>query len=59
MPSHDLDVVSLIAGAGFAGIGLAALLSQGPGLPARWTWPLLHILVGMVGLVASRRGTGP
>lgn len=57
MRSRDLDVVSLMAGVGFAGLGLASLLSQGPGLAARWTWPLLLILVGVVGLVAGRRGT--
>jgi hypothetical protein len=57
VPSHDLDVLSLMAGVGFAGLGLAALLSGGPGIPGRWTCPLLLIVVGIVGLVASRRGT--
>ena len=59
MPRHDLDVVSLMAGVAFAGIALVSLLSGGAGLAARWTWPLLLILVGVIGLVASRGGTKP
>lgn len=58
MPSHDLDVVSLMAGVGFAGVGVVALLGQGDGVPGRWAWPVLLIVIGVVGLVASRRGTG-
>lgn len=57
MPSHDLDVLSLMAGVGFAGFALAVLLSGGAGVTGRWTWPVLLILVGVVGLIASRRGT--
>ncbi|MGI8810509.1 MAG: hypothetical protein ACR2KK_22195 [Acidimicrobiales bacterium] len=56
MPRHDLDVLSLMAGVGFAGLAIVALLSDGAGVAARWTCPLLSILVGLVGLVASRRG---
>lgn len=57
MPSHDLDVLSLMAGVGFAGLALVVLLGESADLAARWTWPVLLILVGVVGLVASRRGT--
>lgn len=57
MRPHDLDVLSLMAGVGFAGLALISLLSQGAGVAARWTWPSLLILVGVIGLVASRRGT--
>lgn len=57
MPRHDLDVLALMAGVGFAGFGLAALLSDGAGIAGRWTWPVLLIVAGVVGLVASRRGT--
>ena len=57
MPRHDLDLVSLMAGVGFAGLAVVSLLSEGAGLTARWTWPVLLIVVGVVGLVASRRGT--
>ena len=57
MPSHDLDVLSLMAGVGSAGLALAALLSDGDGVVGRWTWPVLLIVVGVVGLIASRRGT--
>ena len=55
MQSHDLDIVSLMAGVGFAGLGLVALLTGNAGFGARWTWPLLLIVMGLVGLVASRR----
>lgn len=58
MPRHDLDLVSLLAGVGFAGLALVSLLGEGPGLAARWTWPALLILVGVVGLVAARRDPG-
>ncbi|HJV09057.1 MAG TPA: hypothetical protein VJ653_05225 [Acidimicrobiales bacterium] len=57
MPSHDLDVLALMAGVAFTGLGLAALFTDGAGVAGRWTWPVLLILVGVVGLVASRRGT--
>jgi hypothetical protein len=57
VPSHDIDVLSLMAGVGFAGLGLVALISGGAGIAGRWTWPVLLIVVGVVGLVASRRGT--
>jgi hypothetical protein len=59
VPSHDLDVLSLMAGVGFAGLALVVLLGESTDLAARWTWPVLLILVGVVGLVASRRGTKP
>lgn len=59
MPQHDVDIVSLMAGVAFVGIALVSLLSQGAGLSGRWTWPLLLILVGVVGLAASRRGAKP
>ena len=55
MPPHDLDVVALMAGAGFAGLALVALLGEGADLGARWTVPVLLIVVGIIGLVASRR----
>ena len=54
MPEHDLDPVALVAGITFAGIGLAALLTQGAGAPARWVIPLLLIAVGVAGLLATR-----
>lgn len=55
MPRHDLDPLALIAGVGFAGLGAVSLLSTAAGLEARWAWPLLLIMGGLVGLVASRR----
>ena len=59
MRPHEVDVLSLMAGVGFAGLAVVALLSEGAGVAARWTWPVLLILVGVIGLVASRRGTKP
>lgn len=59
MPSHDVDVLSLMAGVGFGGLAVVSLLSEGAGVAARWTWPVLLILVGVIGLAASRRGTKP
>ncbi len=55
MHSRDLDVLALMAGVGFVGLGLVALLGDGVDLASRWTWPVLLIVVGVVGLVASRR----
>ena len=57
MPSHDLDVVSLMAGVGFGGFAVAVLVGDGAGVAGRWTWPVLLIVVGIIGLVASRRST--
>ena len=54
MPPHDVDVLSLMAGVGFAGLALAALLTDGAGVSARWTWPVLLIVAGVIGLLASR-----
>ncbi|HTJ75618.1 MAG TPA: hypothetical protein VL337_09640 [Acidimicrobiales bacterium] len=59
MPRHDLDAISLMAGVVFAGIAIVSLLTQGAGLAARWTWPVLLILAGVVGLLASRRDDDP
>ncbi len=53
MHRHDLDVVSLMFGLLFAGLGGLSLLHEGPGIPARWAAPALLIGVGVVGLVAS------
>ena len=54
MPRHDLDVLSLMAGVFFAGVALLGLLDQGSGDAAGWIWPSLLILVGVVGLLATR-----
>jgi hypothetical protein len=57
VPQHDVDLLSLMAGVGFAGLAAVALVSQGADLASRWTWPVLLIVIGVVGLVAARRGT--
>ncbi len=54
MPRHDLDALSLMAGVAFVGVAVAALLDAGPGLPLRWVAPSLLIVVGLVGLIATR-----
>ena len=59
MPSHDLDPLALIAGVAFGGAALVYLIDHGTGLSGRWVWPVLLILIGVVGLLASRgRRTG-
>ena len=57
MPSHDLDPVALMAGIVFSGIALVALFSNGDALTTRWTWPVLLIVAGVVGLLATRRSS--
>ena len=60
MDRHDLDVLSLVGGAGFVTLGVLGLLYQGAGLSARWVLPILLIVVGVAGLVATRaRSRGP
>lgn len=59
MPRHDVDVLSLMAGVAFAGLGLLALLTGGVGIAGRWACPVLLLVVGFVGLLASRRAPGP
>ena len=53
MPRHDLDVLSLVAGVAFSGLALVVMLDESLGLPARWGLPVLLILVGVAGLVAT------
>jgi hypothetical protein len=53
VPRHDLDPFSLMAGVFFAGVALLGLLDQGAGEAARWVWPALLIVVGLVGLLAT------
>jgi hypothetical protein len=57
VPRHDLDVLSLMAGVFFAGVALLGLLDQGSGDAAGWVWPSLLIVVGLIGLAASRTTT--
>lgn len=59
MPRHDLDAVSLMAGVVFGGLAGISLVTEGGGLGARWTWPLLLIVAGVVGLLATRRDRDP
>ena len=54
MPQHDLDIVSLVAGVAFGGAGLVFLVDRATGLSGRWVWPILLIVVGVAGLLASR-----
>jgi fatty acid desaturase len=57
VPRHDLDGLSLLAGVLFGGLGLVALLVGAAGLESRWTWPVLLIVAGVVGLLATRHDT--
>lgn len=54
MPRHDLDALSLVAGVAFCGFALVSLLREGPGWGGRGLVPLLLVVVGVVGLVATR-----
>lgn len=56
MPRHDLDILSLLAGVVAAGSAIVFLVDRSSLLPARWAWPILLIVIGVAGLVASRRG---
>lgn len=58
MPRHDLDALSLLSGVMLAGLGLISLLTQGAGMESRWTWPVLLIVAGAIGLLATRRDVG-
>jgi len=53
MPRHDLDAFSLVAGIVFSGVALVALLDRGLDVPARWALPILLIVVGVAGLIAT------
>jgi hypothetical protein len=54
VPRHDLDVVSLVAGVVFGGTAVVFLVDRATGLSGRWVWPVLLILVGVVGLLVIR-----
>lgn len=57
MHRHDLDTLSLVTGLIFTAIGAAVLLDLTPGvhLPIRWLAPVVLLVVGAIGLLASRR----
>lgn len=57
MRRHDLDVLSLLTGLLYIGIGVVVLLHGviGLQLPLRWLAPALLIALGLAGLVGSRR----
>lgn len=55
MPKHDLDVISLIAGVFFGGVAIVFLAERELHWSGRWVWPILLIVAGLVGLLASRR----
>ncbi|MDQ3978409.1 MAG: hypothetical protein M3314_02500 [Actinomycetota bacterium] len=55
MPRHELDLVSLVSGLAFAGAAVVFLLDAGTAVSGRWAWPVLLIVLGVVGLFASQR----
>lgn len=58
MRPHDLDPVSLVAGVAFGGTALVFLAERQLDWSGRWVWPILLIVIGVIGLVASRAGSG-
>ena len=54
MPRHELDLVSLVCGLAFTGAAIVFLLDEGTAVSGRWAWPVLLIVLGVAGLIASR-----
>ncbi len=54
MPRHDLDAVSLVAGLAFIGAAIVFLLDWHADVSGRWAWPVLLIVLGVAGLLATR-----
>jgi hypothetical protein len=59
VPRHDVDVISLVAGVAFGGAALVFLVEHHTSVSGRWIWPVLLIVLGLAGLVTSRRETTP
>lgn len=59
MERHDLDLFSLISGLAFIGAATVFLLDDRALVSGRWAWPVLLIVLGVVGLIASRAGQRP
>ena len=59
MRRHELDWVSLVAGAVFLTIGLGALLEAATdvAVDGRWLVPLALLAFGAVGLASALRGS--
>jgi hypothetical protein len=57
MARHDLDLVSLVAGLVFIGMGLGFVLDQTGvvSLDLRLLWPAVLIILGVAGLLGTRR----
>lgn len=57
MNRHELDAVSLTAGALFATVAVVTLLGQADlvDVQAKWLWPLVLIGLGLAGLIAALR----
>ena len=54
MQRHELDLLSLVSGLAFVGAAIVLLLDEAAAVSGRWTWPVLLIVLGIAGLVASR-----
>ncbi len=56
MRRHDLDVISLVFGLAFAGLGLAFLAGWTTATTLRWAWiwPLLLVGVGVSTVLSVR-----
>ena len=59
MRRHDLDWISLIAGAAFAGLALLYLVATSTDLTvdARIVWPVLFVALGAAGVAAAVTAT--
>lgn len=57
MRRHDLDVLSLFAGAVFAVVALTALVraANGEGMDLGWLFPVVLVGIGIAGLASALR----
>jgi hypothetical protein len=56
------DLLSLVTGLVFTGLGVALLVGRSPDLEARWLWPALLIALALAllpGIVIPRDQGGP
>jgi hypothetical protein len=54
VPPHEVDALSLVAGVAFGGTALVFLAERQLDWSGRWVWPILLIVIGVVGLALSR-----
>jgi hypothetical protein len=57
MERHPVDLISLVAGSVFLGIGLVLISGGVTSLPMQWVGPMVAIGLGVVILVAAWTGS--